>query len=62
LLYSHPKIAWCREEGVRHAIFSHCGSEIVTSDAEMVGARVRLLGMDAGVNASIAHDGLRITL
>jgi phosphoribosyl 1,2-cyclic phosphodiesterase len=56
------QIAWCREEGVRRAIFSHCGSEIVTSDAETVAARVRLLGVDAGLNASIAHDGLRITL
>ena len=56
------QIAWCREEGVRRAIFSHCGSEIVTSDREMIAAKVRLLGLDAGVNASIAHDGLSITL
>ena len=56
------QIAWCREEGVRRAIFSHCGSEIVTGDPEAVAARVRLLGLDAGVNVCIAHDRQTITL
>ncbi len=56
------QIKWCREEGVRRAIFSHCGSEIVMSDAEEAAEKVRLLGSDFGVDASIAHDGLSITL
>ncbi|HUA84863.1 MAG TPA: MBL fold metallo-hydrolase [Bryobacteraceae bacterium] len=56
------QLAWCREEGVRRAIFSHCGSEIVMSDPETVDAKIRLLGSDSGVNARIAYDGLCLTL
>jgi len=56
------QIQWCKEEGVRRAIFSHCGSEIVTSDPEEAARKVRLLGSDFGVDARIAYDGLSVTL
>ena len=56
------QLEWCREEGVCRAIFSHCGSEIVTGNQRIVTDKVRVLGKQAGVDARIAHDGLRVTL
>jgi phosphoribosyl 1,2-cyclic phosphodiesterase len=56
------QLAWCGEEGVKHAIFTHCGSEIVRSDARVVSARVRKLGLEQGVEARVASDGLTLPL
>jgi len=56
------QLRWCAAEGVRNAIFTHCGSEIVTGRAQRRHALVESLGRDRGINAKIAHDGLRIVL
>ena len=56
------QLRWCQEEGVARAIFTHCGSEIVRSDARAVGARIRKLGLDHGVEACVADDGLTLAL
>lgn len=56
------QIAWCEKEGVRQAIFTHCGTEIVGGDGRKLRTLVRRLGRERGVNASIAHDGLRLVL
>lgn len=56
------QLQWCGKEGVHRAIFSHCGSEIVTGQPEAVAAKVRTLGLSAGVDAAVAHDGLKIVL
>jgi len=65
-LIGHAPIAaqlgWCGAEGVRHAIFTHCGSGIVGSDGRTIAARVRKLGATQGVEASLAHDGMTIEL
>ena len=55
------QLRWCQEEGVARAIFTHCGSEIVRSDARVVSARVRKLGHEHGVDARVADDGLTLT-
>ena len=55
------QLEWCRDEGIRRAIFSHCGSEVVAGDEEVVTAKVRALGNESGVQAKIAYDGLRVT-
>jgi phosphoribosyl 1,2-cyclic phosphodiesterase len=52
------QLEWCRDEGVPRAIFSHCGSEIVTGGPLAVGQQVAALGRQAGVRASVACDGL----
>jgi phosphoribosyl 1,2-cyclic phosphodiesterase len=52
------QLDWCAEEHVATAIFTHCGSQIVRGDAELVAARIELLGRERGVRATIAHDGL----
>jgi phosphoribosyl 1,2-cyclic phosphodiesterase len=65
-LIGHAPIAaqlgWCAEEGVARAIFTHCGSGIVESDARKIAARVADLGKTHGIEANIAYDGLALTL
>ena len=56
------QLAWCREEGVGRAIFTHCGSEIVRSDARAIAARIRKLGLVQGLDARVANDGLTLSL
>ena len=56
------QLGWCHAEAVRRAIFTHCGSEIVGGDERSLGALVRRLGRERGVEASIAYDGMRLSL
>jgi hypothetical protein len=56
------QLVWCREQGVGHAIFTHCGSGIVRTDARTIGARIARLGREQGVEASVAHDGQRLAI
>ena len=56
------QLVWCGEEGVSRAIFTHCGSEIVRSDARAIAARIRKLGFEQGVDARVADDGLMLPL
>ena len=54
------QLGWCAREGVTRAVFTHCGTEIVTADPRAIAARVRALGAAHGVEAEIARDGLRL--
>ena len=54
------QLVWCAKEGVRAAIFTHCGSEMVGGDARAMQRVVHALGRERGVHARIAHDGLRL--
>lgn len=54
------QLTWCREEGVPRAIFTHCGSQIVSGDERSLGAMVRALGRDRSVDARIAYDGMEV--
>jgi phosphoribosyl 1,2-cyclic phosphodiesterase len=56
------QLGWCAKEGVRAAIFTHCGSEIVGGAARTMRRAVAAFGEARGVDARIAHDGLRIVL
>lgn len=51
------QLAWCRDAGVTEAIFTHCGSEIVT-DPERFQDDLSTCAAAAGISASFAHDGL----
>jgi phosphoribosyl 1,2-cyclic phosphodiesterase len=66
VLIGHAPVAaqlgWCEKEGVARAIFTHCGSGIVKTDARLVEARVQELGALHGVDASVAYDGLTLAL
>ena len=50
------QLRWCEEAGVRNAIFTHCGSEIVGGQARQLNATVQQLGREHGVEAQLAND------
>jgi len=50
------QLGWCARAGIRRAVFSHCGSEVVR-DHEEAARLVATLGEARGVRASIAVDG-----
>jgi ribonuclease BN (tRNA processing enzyme) len=56
------QLGWCRDAGVRDAVFTHCGSEIVGGDERRLGAKIRALARECGIAARIAYDGLEIDL
>jgi len=56
------QLGWCEAEGVARAIFTHCGSGIVKGDTRRIEARIRQLGREHGVDASVGYDGLTLPL
>lgn len=56
------QLGWCRQEGVREALFTHCGSEIVRADSRKIARAVSDLALDQGVNTRIAVDGMEVIL
>src|SRR6266487_4571146 len=56
------QLGWCAKEGVARAIITHCGSEIVTGDECGLAAKLRGMGIERGLEAGIAHDGMELIL
>lgn len=56
------QLEWCATAGLRRAVFTHCGSEIVKGDARTVAASVCALGSEHAIEALIAYDGLELSL
>ena len=56
------QLAWCRQQGVRKAVFTHCGSEIVRAGSRAVARLLRDLGQALGVDARVAVDGMEVIL
>ena len=56
------QLRWCATAGVSRAIFTHCGSGIVRSDPRAIAAKVRRLGEEQGVTATLARDGMVLSL
>ncbi len=56
------QLSWCREEKVPRAVFTHCGTEIITGDQSKISARIANLTQKLGVEARIAHDGMILTV
>jgi phosphoribosyl 1,2-cyclic phosphodiesterase len=56
------QLTWCQKEGVPRAIFTHCGSQIVEGDERTLGAEIRALAEERGVEVEIAHDGMEVVL
>ncbi len=56
------QLDWCAEAGVREALFTHCGSQIVRGDESALSARVAELGRAVGIRARLAFDGLELRL
>jgi phosphoribosyl 1,2-cyclic phosphodiesterase len=55
------QLEWCAAAGTRHAIFTHCGSQLVRGGEEAE-ARVDEIGRELGVRAAVARDGLELTV
>jgi len=53
-------IKWCAQEKVPMAIFTHCGSQIVEGDGRVLGAKIRAIGKEYGVEVKIAYDGMEV--
>lgn len=56
------QLGWCAENNVQRAIFTHCGSGIVTGDERKLGAKLRRMARERGVEAQLAHDGMELVL
>jgi ribonuclease BN (tRNA processing enzyme) len=56
------QLGWCQQAGVKRAIFTHCGSQIVDGDERVLGAELRAIARARGVEAAFAHDGMEIVL
>lgn len=65
-IYGHAtvgtQLTWCKKAGIKWAIFTHCGSQIVDANGRTVAAHIRELGEKRNVKAEIAYDGITITL
>ena len=52
------QLAWCHNHSVSQALFTHCGTEIVTGDPASIQAKVNGLAHIYKVPTSIAYDGM----
>lgn len=56
------QLTWCQKEGVPKMIVSHCGSEIVEGDERTLGAELREMAQERGVEVQIAFDSMEVIL
>jgi len=56
------QLTWCAKEGVPRAVITHCGSEIVKGDERELGAQLREMAAERGIEASIAYDGMELVV
>ncbi|HZJ16149.1 MAG TPA: MBL fold metallo-hydrolase [Chthoniobacteraceae bacterium] len=56
------QLGWCAKEGVRRAIITHCGPEIVEGDPAQMQKIVAALAAERGIEACIAVDGMKVVL
>lgn len=56
------QLEWCHDEGVPRAVFTHCGTQIVSGDERVMNETVATLGRQLGVAAKVAFDGMELLL
>ena len=56
------QLGWCMKEHVPRAIFTHCGTEIVTGDERRLAAKLRSMGAKRGIEVRIAYDRMEVAL
>ncbi len=56
------QLTWCAKEGVPRAVITHCGKQIVEGDERVLGAELRAMAEERGVEAEFARDGQEIVL
>lgn len=55
------QLTWCQKEGVPRAVFTHCGTEVVT-DEEAQAEKIEEMGRQRNVWTRVAYDGMELTL
>ena len=65
-LFSHTtvraQLGWCQEAGVKRAVFTHCGSQIVKHNERAMDLKLRTMARARNVNARLAYDGLEMVV
>ena len=56
------QLTWCSKAGVRQAVITHCGSEIVGGERAAIEARIAELARERDVDVTIAYDGMELVL
>jgi phosphoribosyl 1,2-cyclic phosphodiesterase len=56
------QLTWCKKERVPRAVITHCGSEIVKGDERRIGAQLRQMAAERGIDVCIAHDRMELVL
>ncbi len=56
------QLTWCRKEGVPRALFTHCGSPIVSGDEENIIRQLSEFAAERRVEAQLAYDGMELIL
>lgn len=54
------QLVWCKTEGIRSAVFTHCGSGIVKGDADSIRERLRQWAERYNLTIEIAYDGMEL--
>jgi ribonuclease BN (tRNA processing enzyme) len=55
------QLTWCQKEGVPRAIITHCGSEIVENEPDIL-QEITAEAEQRGVKVEVAHDGMELVL
>lgn len=55
------QLSWCKQEKVPMAIFTHCGTEIVTKQSQAKN-KIQALSKKFGVKTKIAYDGMVVRM
>jgi len=56
------QLGWCRKSGVARALFTHCGTQIISTDGRTMRTVCSALGRSTGVEVAIVHDNQQIVL
>ena len=56
------QLEWCANQKVPRAIFTHCGSQIVTGNERKLAMKLNHMAAGRNVRAEIAHDGMTVIL
>ena len=56
------QLTWCQKESVPHAIITHCGSEIVSSNQRKIAAKLNVMAAERDIDVRIAYDGMKVKL
>jgi hypothetical protein len=56
------QLGWCQEEGVKQAIFTHGGSQVVKDDERTMTLKLQAMARERGVSARLAYDGFEMVV